>query len=191
MTSISPPDLNSTPPWLEVPDFDPRLPPLKLRFLGDPILERVAAPVEFLPSKTVEQLVLHMDAVIAQHNALGLAAPQVGYSWRVIVVRAEGHRLYMINPEILTRTGEVISYEEGCLSIPGFRTNVRRAERIRVRFQDLSGKQMEIEGEGLVSYAIQHELNHLDGITILKGASRNVRRGAERSTAKYRERFGL
>jgi peptide deformylase len=106
---------------------------------------------------------------------LGLAAPQVGVSKRVIVVdlslgehKAALHVL--INPEIVAREGEAIC-EEGCLSVPDIRENVVRPYRVVVRGLDLDGRQVEIEGEDILARAFCHEIDHLDGILFIEKLS--------------------
>jgi peptide deformylase len=109
------------------------------------------------------------------NKGLGLAAPQVGVSKRLTVLdpsagEDEAAKLVLVNPEILVREGVQIG-EEGCLSIPGFREDVRRAYRVRVRAQDLDGNFFETDGEELLARAIQHEIDHLDGILFLQHLS--------------------
>jgi len=99
---------------------------------------------------------------------VGLAAPQIGVSKRLFIVdiatkddEPSDLRVF-INPEILERAGE-ITWEEGCLSFPGIHEEIDRSERVKVRAQDRDGKTFELEAEGLLAVAIQHELDHLDG----------------------------
>jgi len=99
---------------------------------------------------------------------VGLAAPQVGILKRMVVIdcapKDEGPRLMkIVNPEIVAREGEVFE-EEGCLSVPGYYAKVSRSARVTVRHQDVDGKTVELEADGLLSIAFQHEIDHLDGI---------------------------
>lgn len=108
---------------------------------------------------------------------IGLAAPQVGVSKRIIVIDVsvkEGEKtplIVLINPEIVSTEGEIDS-EEGCLSLPGYITTVKRAERVIVKGLNRDGKEIKIEGEGLLSRALQHEIDHLDGILLIDRISR-------------------
>ncbi len=102
---------------------------------------------------------------------VGLAATQIGEAWQVFVVdcAAEGEpsdlRVF-VNPEILSVEGNV-SNDEGCLSFPGAREEVERAEKVRVRAQDREGKAFELETDGLLAVAIQHEYDHLQGVLMI------------------------
>ena len=111
---------------------------------------------------------------------VGLAAPQVGFSERLIVVdvrNTEGTTglITLINPEIIEAEGRVVE-EEGCLSLPGITENVARAERVLVRGHDLNEREQEIEAGGLLAVALQHEIDHLEGILFIDRISR-LKRG--------------
>lgn len=147
---------------------------MRIRKYGDPVLETKAEPVtEF--NGELKQLAADMFETMYANKGVGLAAPQVGVSKRLAVLdhsagEDEGAKLVLVNPEILVREGTQIG-EEGCLSIPGFREDVKRAYRVRVRAQDLDGNFFETEGEELLARAIQHEMDHLDGILFLQHLS--------------------
>jgi peptide deformylase len=117
------------------------------------------------------QLVDDMAETMYAAPGVGLAATQVGEAWQVFVVdcAAEGEpsdfRVF-VNPELLSVEGKV-SNEEGCLSFPGAREEVDRAEKVRVRAQDREGKVFELEAEGLLAIAIQHEYDHLQGVLMI------------------------
>jgi peptide deformylase len=117
------------------------------------------------------QLVDDMAETMYAAPGVGLAATQVGEAWQVFVVdcASEGEpsdfRVF-INPEILSVEGKV-SNDEGCLSFPGAREEVDRAEKVRVRAQDREGKVFELEAEGLLAIAIQHEYDHLQGVLMI------------------------
>lgn len=111
---------------------------------------------------------------------VGLAAPQVGVSERLIVLdvrNREGTKglITLINPEIIEAEGRVVE-EEGCLSLPGITENIPRAERVLVRGHDLDEREREIEAEGLLAVALQHEIDHLEGILFIDRISR-LKRG--------------
>jgi len=147
---------------------------LRIRKYGDPVLETKAEPVtEF--NEELKQLAADMFETMYANKGIGLAAPQVGVSKRLTVLdhsagEDESAKLVLVNPEILVKEGVQIG-EEGCLSIPGFREDVKRAYRVRVRAQDLEGNFFETEGEELLARAIQHEIDHLDGILFLQHLS--------------------
>jgi peptide deformylase len=111
---------------------------------------------------------------------VGLAAPQVGVSERLIVLDVRNKEgttglITLINPEIIEAEGRVVE-EEGCLSLPGITENVARAERVLVRGHDLEEREREIEAEGLLAVALQHEIDHLEGILFIDRVSR-LKRG--------------
>jgi peptide deformylase len=119
----------------------------------------------------VRQLIDDMAETMYAAPGVGLAATQVGESYQLFVVdcAAEGERSDLrvfVNPEILSREGTV-AFEEGCLSFPGAREEVERADKVRVRAQDRSGTWFELEAEGLLAIAIQHEYDHLHGILMI------------------------
>jgi peptide deformylase len=136
----------------------------------DPVLARRGDPVtEFGPELT--QFVEEMWASMYAAHGIGLAAPQIGVSKRITVIdvsfkeRPED-RLVLINPEIVWREGKQFE-EEGCLSLPDIREKVQRAARVTVRAQDVNGEVFETDGEELLSRAMQHEIDHLDGVLFI------------------------
>jgi peptide deformylase len=142
---------------------------------GDPILEAPCAPVTEFGTPELDKLIADMFETMYAHKGVGLAAPQVGLSQRLTVIDCsagedESQRLVLINPQITqlegTQTGE-----EGCLSIPGFRENVKRAQKATVRAFDSGGAVFETSGEDLLARAIQHETDHLNGILFLNHLS--------------------
>jgi peptide deformylase len=134
----------------------------------DPVLKEVAKPVDRVDD-TIRRLLDDMAETMYAADGVGLAAPQVAESRRLIVIdtspRQEGQKLiHLVNPEIV-RTEGLTSYTEGCLSIPGEAEEVAdRAAKVWVRALDRYGKPFEIEAEGLLSIALQHEHDHLEGI---------------------------
>jgi peptide deformylase len=146
--------------------------PLPLRFLGDPVLRRKAdAVAEVTPE--IREFIEAMFATMYVEEGVGLAAPQVGRSVRIFVIDVEpeeegGARVKQafVNPVIRERSGEMVG-EEGCLSIPGLRADVKRAARVVVEALDENGTPFRIEAEGMVARALQHEQDHLDGIVFL------------------------
>jgi peptide deformylase len=143
---------------------------LEIRQYPDPVLKRKSAFVENI---TPEILKLIDDMVETMYAApgVGLAAPQVGVPIRLAVVDVSGRDekaplLILINPEIICSEGEV-EEEEGCLSIQDFNANVRRFSKVTVRATDKDGTTREIEGDGLLARAFQHEIDHLNGLLFI------------------------
>ena len=140
---------------------------------GNPVLEERCDPVgetEFGTAE-LEQLVADMFDTMYAAKGVGLAAPQIGLKKRLTVIdptsgEHQGEKIVLINPEIISKEGK-ITEEEGCLSIPGFREQVSRARKTRVKAQNAQGVWFEIEGEDLLSRAIQHENDHLDGVLFI------------------------
>ncbi len=143
----------------------------------DPRLKRKSEPVGEV-TDAIRQLAADMLEVMYDEPGIGLAAPQVGESIRLIVMDTDwtgedGERKpgVMLNPEIVAREGEV-TWNEGCLSVPEFNADVERAARVRVRYQDLEGNTHEEEASELRAVCFQHELDHLDGVLFIDRISR-------------------
>jgi len=136
----------------------------------DPILQKPTEPVtEF--NEELRALVDDMFESMYAAHGIGLAAPQVGISLRITVIdlsfqKNPEEKIVLINPEIIHKQGKQ-NEEEGCLSLPEIREKVSRAEKVRVRAQDVQGEWFEIDGEELLARAFQHEIDHLDGILFI------------------------
>ncbi len=155
---------------------------LALREYPDPILHQKAEVV----SKIDDELRLFLDDMLETmytDHGVGLAAPQVGVSKRMIVIDAEqkedeeghhqkGNPIALINPEIIYTSEETIFFCEGCLSIPEQRADVERFQKIKVRYQDTTGAVKEIEAEDYLAVVLQHEIDHLNGILYIDHLSR-------------------
>ncbi|WP_404381115.1 peptide deformylase [Caenispirillum salinarum] len=146
----------------------------------DPRLKTKAKPVEKVDAETA-QLMEDMLETMYAAPGIGLAAPQVGVSKRVIVVdvapEGEKNPLRMANPEILWASDDLREYEEGCLSLPEQYDAVTRPDRVKVRFLDHQNEIREIEADGLLATCIQHEIDHLDGklfVDYLSSLRRNM-----------------
>ncbi len=151
-----------------------------LRYFGDPVLKQRAREVEELTGD-LAGLVHGMYETMEVEDGLGLAAPQVGVRKRIFTYdlhEGDGPHV-VINPEIVVAEGEIIS-EEGCLSVPGFRFEVVRSERITVRGIDLDGNEVVLEGDDLLARMLQHEIDHLDGLLLLDRLDPDARREALR-----------
>lgn len=135
---------------------------------GDDILRQKAKAVpEINPS--ILKLLDNMKDTMYAANGVGLAAPQIGISKRVIVVDAEEELLELVNPEIIAGEGSETDVE-GCLSVPGLVGEVTRFSKVRVRGYNRDGKVTELTREGLTARVLQHEIDHLDGILFLDKA---------------------
>lgn len=137
--------------------------------LGDPVLRQVAQPVTRVNAAT-QDLIRRMVRAMRAANGLGLAAPQVGVSLRVIMYdTGEGLRV-LINPKIVATQGEQTAPPEGCLSIPGLQGIVKRAREIRVKAFDERMRPVMRRATGLEARVIQHEVDHIDGILFIDRA---------------------
>jgi peptide deformylase len=147
---------------------------LPLYLLGQPVLRQRSAEVEAVDAD-VRRLIDDMFETMDAARGVGLAANQVGLARRVAVIDAEGQRFAMVNPIIRSAAGRGVA-EEGCLSIPDIYGDVTRPERIVVEAIDRDGQPFRLEAEGLVARAVQHEVDHLDGILFLDHLSLMRRR---------------
>lgn len=139
----------------------------------------------------VKKLIHDMAETMYEANGIGLAACQVGVPRRIIVldvspIDPKQSFFAMINPEIVSEEGE-IDHEEGCLSVPDCLEKVRRKERVRVRGMSLEGEEMEVAGEGILAFALQHEIDHTNGLLILDRVSR-LKREIYRNKVKKERR---
>ncbi|MDR2030816.1 MAG: peptide deformylase [Azoarcus sp.] len=143
-----------------------------LRF-PDPRLHTKATPVEAVDD-SIRQLIRDMAETMYGASGIGLAATQVNVHKRIAVIDANEERnglLVFINAEIVEKWGECNS-DEGCLSVPGVRETIKRAERIKVRGLDGDGEPFELEADGVLAICIQHELDHLEGKVFVEYLSR-------------------
>lgn len=146
----------------------------------DKVLEQECEPVEEVDD-SIRELVDDMIETMYDARGVGLAAPQIGILKRITVIdptageEGDDDLHVFINPEIVETEGH-LTWEEGCLSIPGVYENVDRSARIKVRALDRNGEPFELEATELLSVAIQHEIDHLDGVLFLDHLSRLKRR---------------
>ncbi len=150
-----------------------------VRRLGDPVLKSRATEVDRFDDGLRGQ-VARMAGIMNDALGVGLAAPQLGISQRVLVYRVgpDAPVIALVNPELDWHGEEEETLEEGCLSIPGVGVDVDRAVHVRVRARDEEGGERVIEASGLEARVIQHEMDHLDGKLILDRTSRDQRREA-------------
>jgi peptide deformylase len=159
-----------------------------IRRLGDPVLKSRATPVDRFDDSLRTQ-VSRMGAIMNDAMGVGLAAPQVGLSQRLLVYRVgqEAPLIALVNPELEWSSVDAEEAEEGCLSIPGIGVDVDRPVHVRVRAHDEYGDPRVVEASGLEARVIQHEMDHLDGVLILDRTSKDQRKEAMR-TLRERER---
>jgi peptide deformylase len=152
-----------------------------IRKLGDPILKSSATPVDRFDD-SLRQHVSRMAGIMQDAIGIGLAAPQLGISQRLLVYRVgpDAPLIALVNPEVEWRSDDLEPGEEGCLSIPGVAVDVERPLHVRVRAQDEHGDARTVEASGLEARVIQHEIDHLDGVLMLDRTSRDERKRALR-----------
>jgi peptide deformylase len=171
----------------DTPELDPELEARRaaamsfIRRLGDPVLKSRATPVDRFDD-SLRQQVARMAGIMNDALGVGLAAPQLGISQRLLVYRVgpDAPLITLANPEIEWASDEREGSDEGCLSIPGVMVDVERPVHVRVRAQDEEGEPRSVEASGLEARVIQHELDHLDGVLILDRTSRDERKRALR-----------
>lgn len=145
----------------------------KIVEIGDEVLREKAKPVKSINANIIKLLDNLTDTLYSAKGA-GLASPQIGVSKRVVVVDV-GEGLYeLINPEIISSSGKDTD-TEGCLSIPGLVGDVTRAATIKVKYLDRQGKEKSVTAKGMLARAMQHEIDHLDGILYIDRAA-NIRK---------------
>lgn len=132
---------------------------------GTPVLKEIAAPVERLDT-TIRRLLEDMAETMYAADGIGLAAPQVGRSIRLVVIDIGDGLLELVNPRITFKEGAVVD-SEGCLSCPNLFGDVERAETVKIVYRDRRNKQKHLTAKGLLARCIQHELDHLDGILFI------------------------
>lgn len=146
---------------------------LKIAKLGNPVLRKIAAPVDprDIKSPAFQQLIDDMFDTMLAEPGIGLAAPQVSRSIQLVVMECEGEggfpRTVLINPTIVYYGPQQVENWEGCLSVDGLRGKVTRPSVVRVRALDRDGRPQDIEAEGLYAVCIQHEMDHLVGKVFL------------------------
>ncbi|GAC1322821.1 MAG: hypothetical protein NVSMB25_18450 [Thermoleophilaceae bacterium] len=153
-----------------------------IRRYGDPVLKSRATPVDRF-DEALRRQVARMGGLMNDAMGVGLAAPQLGVSQRLLVYRVgqDAPLIALVNPQIEWRGTEEETMEEGCLSIPGIHVDVERPVHVRVRARDELGEERLVEASGLEARVIQHEIDHLDGVLILERADREQRKEAIRA----------
>jgi len=178
----------------EVPQQDPQVEARRraamslIRRLGDPVLKSSATPVDRFDDG-LRQQVARMGGLMNDALGVGLAAPQVGLSQRLLVYRVgqDAPLIALVNPQIEWTSDDEEAFEEGCLSIPGITVDVERPVHVRVRAQDENGQERRVEASGLEARVIQHEIDHLDGVLILDRTTKEQRKEAMRALREAEE----
>ena len=147
------------------------MPQRKIVIEPDPILRKESAPIEKVDND-LRKLLDDMLETMYAAPGIGLAAVQVGILKRLIVIdiskdKEKKNPLFLINPEIVSKSKNTSMYEEGCLSLPGHFAEIERPSECQINFLDYNGKKKEISAKGLLSTCIQHELDHLNGILFI------------------------
>jgi peptide deformylase len=150
---------------------------LKIYVAPHPVLKKKAEPVTGGVTKELRKFLDDMLDTMYAYDGVGLAAPQVGMSKRILVLdihqlkgedippaEKRGKPQYFINPEIVWSSADLRIYNEGCLSVPGQYADVTRPDKVRVKYLDYHGKAREIEADGLLATVLQHEMDHLNGV---------------------------
>ncbi|MEA2220592.1 MAG: peptide deformylase [Solirubrobacteraceae bacterium] len=163
----------------------------QVRQLGDPILRTKARPVDRFDDRLREE-VRRMQTLMHDALGIGLAAPQVGISHRLLVYRVEPASpiVALVNPEIEWSSRDEEIAEEGCLSLPLVHVDVERPIAVLVRARDEHGDELTVEATGLEARVIQHEIDHLDGVLILDRTTREQRKAAMRAIREAEQAAG-
>lgn len=148
---------------------------LKIITHPNPILRQKAKPIKNTADPELQKLIPELAELMLKSDGLGIAAPQVAKSIRLIIVRYKDGTLAMVNPKITSRSLLKEIDEEGCLSVPNMFGQVKRCKKITVKYQDERGKIHKLSGQGLLARVIQHETDHLDGVLFIDKA-KNLRK---------------
>lgn len=140
------------------------MPILPIITYPNPILEKKTSRIKDLKSPEIKELVFNMLETLEAKKGLGLAANQVGKSLRLCVIKFEGRTYILINPKYKSKSWKKAALEEGCLSFPGLFFPVKRHIKVTVEAQNRKGNKIILKADGMLSRALQHEIDHLDGI---------------------------
>ncbi|MHC4060852.1 MAG: peptide deformylase [Planctomycetota bacterium] len=155
------------------------------------ILAMRAEPVSEI-DENVHKLVEKMTDVMLKNKGVGLAAPQVGVPLRIFIISLDGSRdsvRVYINPTVTPTSDHLQPTDEGCLSVPGIYTKIRRYKKCAVTATDLDGKEFAEEAEGLYARALQHEYDHIEGLTIVNRMGQTAKIAHRKQLRKLREDF--
>jgi len=143
-------------------------------------------------TREIRDLAEEMAHLMYENRGIGLAAPQVGESRRLVTIDLSGPEertelMVLVNPVIVSKEGKVVD-EEGCLSVTNLRAKVQRAEKVRVRAKNLEGEEIDLDAEGLLAVCLQHEIDHLDGVLFIDRISRLKRGMYDAKIKKWAQR---
>lgn len=158
----------------------------------NPVLKKKCVPVAGIDER-IERLLDDMLETMYDAPGIGLAAPQVGITERVVVIDVSEDKnqpLKLVNPELAWTSDDRVTHEEGCLSLPKQFADVKRPSKVKLRYMDESGQARELDADGLLSRCIQHELDHLEGILFTDHISALKRNMIMRKLAKQRRLEG-
>ncbi len=155
------------------------MPERPIRLFGDPVLKTPSAPIETI-DEGVRSLVADLLDSVSVPGRAGVAASQIGVNLRAFSYNVDGQVGYLLNPRIVELRGEPAPVDEGCLSVPELWYPVKRAPYARAEGIDLEGRPVVVEGTGLLAQALQHEVDHLDGLLYLDRLEKEQRREAMR-----------
>ena len=162
---------------------------LDIVYYGDPRLEKLSEPVNEVTPE-IRRFVKDMFETMYFTNGVGLSAPQVGVNQRILVIDCSGgsdrnQQIAMINPVVTVSSGEQKG-PEGCLSFPGLFADVTRPNVVKVKGWNLDGKEVEMEGEGLLARALHHEIDHLDGVLFIQRMKKSDREAIVKKMKKQK-----
>lgn len=157
----------------------------------NPVLAQKSADVDEI-TQEIRDLAEEMTQLMYENRGIGLAAPQVGESLRLVTIDLSGpdertELMVLVNPVILSKEGRILD-EEGCLSVPNLRAKVERADKVRVKAKNLEGEEVNLDAEGLMAICLQHELDHLDGVLFIDRISRLKRGMYDAKIKKWAQR---
>ena len=163
---------------------------MQIVFVPDSRLRKTSRDVD--ESEFGEELEEHMSSMLTKMYGLqgaGLAGVQIGDLRRILVADIGGGPIIMVNPQFIEKSEEVVSFKEGCLSLPDFHLDVERSERVKVRFNTPLGEELEREFSGAEAVVVQHEMDHLDGVTLLEKVSRLKKNMYVKKINKFKKRI--
>ena len=155
---------------------------LSVVYYPDERLRQTSKPVEVIDDK-IKKIVMDMAETMYAYEGVGLAAIQAGIPYRIFIcdiapVEEQGKQLFVfINPEFIEKKGNIV-WNEGCLSLPGIREDVKRASHVKISALNLDGERFELEGDELLAVCMQHEFDHLNGVLFIDHLSRLKRKFA-------------
>lgn len=141
---------------------------LPIKIYPAPCLKEKAQEISNPKDPEIQELILDMLETMKENNGMGLAAPQVGKSLRLCVIKFERKTYVLINPKFKSKSWSKEIADEGCLSFPGQFIPIKRSKKVKVTAKNKSGKEITVEAEGLLARAFQHEIDHLNGILYIE-----------------------